>query len=123
MQPINLKIYNNKLDPLLWDSNGNLNPRINNLLLKIANDFYVSTKLKAKIVDVVLLGSSAAYNYTPTSDIDIHVIIDFKELDMPHDDAMEYTNSLKSNWNSKHNVHIRQKKIELYKKKEVATRS
>ena len=114
MQIFKLQIYNDKLDPLLWDNNGNLNPKVSNLLLRIAHDFYNNQKLKAPILDVVLLGSSAGYNYTQTSDIDVHVIIDFDDLNMEREEAKKYMNCLKSNWNKKHNINIRNKNIEMY---------
>lgn len=99
---------------MIWDENGNINPKISNLLVRIANDFYSKTELKAKIVDIVLLGSSAGYNYNNSSDIDVHVIIDFKELEMNTEDAKKYVDSLKASWNSKHKLHIKNKNIELY---------
>jgi hypothetical protein len=108
------KIYNNTLDPLLWDSAGNLKPDVAKQLLTIANEFYESLEIKPLLRNVILLGSAASFNYSAKSDIDIHLVIDFKELDMENEDAHKYVNALKSVWNDKHDIHIKGKNVEVY---------
>lgn len=108
------RIYNDRLDPVLWDEDNNLRPEISNQLLKIAQDFYESIEIKPKLHDVLLLGSAAAYNYGSTSDIDVHLVIDFKDLNVPEEDAQKYMDSLKSVWNDKHDIHIKGKNVEIY---------
>ena len=45
-----------------------------------AKYFYKQTELQAPIIDIIIIGSSAGYNWTPTSDIDVHIVIDFKQI-------------------------------------------
>ena len=109
------RIYNGTLDPLLWDKAGNLKPEISNVLLKIAMDFYESIEIKPPLHDVLLLGSAASYNYNDSSDIDVHLCIDLKDFNMPEEDeAQKFVDALKTNWNDKHNIKIRGKKVEVY---------
>jgi predicted nucleotidyltransferase len=75
-----IRIYNNTLNPDLWNPDNTLKPEIRENLMKIAQDFYTDTKLTAPIEDIIMLGSSANYNWSPTSDIDLHVVIDLKKI-------------------------------------------
>jgi len=110
----NLKIYNDTLDPSLWDSAGSLMSDVARILLKIGQDFYDSIEIKPILHDVLLLGSAAAYNYSTNSDIDIHLVIDFKELDMSEEDAAKYVDALKSKWNDSHNIKVKGKDVEVF---------
>lgn len=111
----NYKIYNDTLDPTIWDLNsGSLLPDVSRILLKIAQDFYDSIEIKPLLHDVLLLGSAAAYNYSSDSDIDLHLVIDFKDLNMPEEDASKYIDALKAKWNDSHNIKVKGKDVEVY---------
>jgi predicted nucleotidyltransferase len=110
-----MRIYNPNLNPDIWEADeSQIKSDLRIKLLQIANDFYASTKLTVPIKDVILLGSNANYNWTPTSDLDVHVVIDFKQLNMSDKDAKEYTNLLKYKWNSEHDIHIKTYNVEVY---------
>lgn len=108
------RIYNNTLNPALWNDDGTLKQDVNQNLVQIAKDFYEETQLTPTISDILLLGSSANYNWTPTSDIDVHVSIDFAQLRMSKEDAENYTNALKAKWNAAHDIHIKGHNVEMY---------
>lgn len=108
------RIYNNTLNPAMWNDDGTIQQDVSQRLLLIARSFYESTDLKPPIRDILLLGSSANYNWTPTSDIDVHVVICFSELGMAPEDAKNYVNALKSVWNKDHDIHIKNHNVELY---------
>jgi len=108
------RIYNNTLNPALWNDDGTLKQDVNQNLVQIAKDFYEETQLTPTISDILLLGSSANYNWTPTSDIDVHVSIDFAQLKMSKEDAGNYTNALKAKWNDAHDIHIKDHNVEMY---------
>ena len=111
----NYKIYNDTLDPVLWDTkSGSLLPDVSRTLLKIAQDFYDSIEIKPLLHDVLLLGSAAAYNYASDSDIDVHLSIDFKDLGMSEKDAANYVDALKAKWNDEHNIKVKGKDVEVY---------
>jgi hypothetical protein len=106
-------VYNRHLNPNLWQG-GKLIPQIRLNLLKIAYDFYGESNLAAPILDIVIIGSATNYNWTPTSDIDLHIIIDFKAINDNHEIAKKIADSFKDNWNTSHNVFIHTHKVELY---------
>jgi hypothetical protein len=111
---MNLRIYNNTLNPELWTSENTLYPNIRNALLKIAYDFYADVKLTVPVEDVYILGSSANYNWSEMSDIDLHVLIDFKKINPDTNLDKQLVDALKSNWNKNHNITIKNRKVELY---------
>lgn len=107
------RIYNHTLCPDLWDVNQHLDPTIRTRLLQLANDFYEKTEFVAPIIDIYLMGSIAAYNWTPESDIDIHIIIDFNQLQMPTETASKIVKTVGASWNIEHNVTIKTHKVEI----------
>jgi hypothetical protein len=79
----------------------------------MAYDFYEKTNLPAPIVDVFLMGSIANYNWTADSDVDVHVIIDYKKLQMPEETANKTVKTAGAQWNQEHNVLIKGHKVEM----------
>jgi hypothetical protein len=109
-----VRIYNNTLNPSLWTPALELDEKIRQKLIQIARDFYVNTKLVAPIEDIYLLGSSANYNWSPKSDIDLHILIDFKKLSPDENLVKILVDQLKANWNKKHDIRIKNNKVEIY---------
>ena len=107
-------IYNKALNPGLWLEGKILKPEIRAILLKIARTFFKDTEIKVHIRDVLFLGSSANYNWTPTSDVDLHLLIDFNELKMAPDAAKEYTKLIAKKWNEEQEIKIRGHNVEVY---------
>lgn len=107
------RIYNQSLCPDLWDEFKHLDGRIRVNLLKMAYDFYEKTKFVAPIVDVWLMGSIANYNWTPESDVDVHIIIDFSKLQMPPETASKVAKAAGAEWNKEHEVTIKGHKVEI----------
>lgn len=109
----NFRIYNDTLCPALWDSGMHLDPQVRASLLQMAQDFYEKTGLKAPILDVYLMGSIANYNWTVDSDADVHVIIDYNQLQMPPETAMEVIKTMGAQWNSEHDATVKGHKVEI----------
>lgn len=109
-----IRIYNNTLNPDIWVNINTLKPEVRESLLKIAQDFYTDTELTAPIEDIYMLGSSANYNWSPTSDIDLHVVVDFKKINNDVELTKQLVDSLKSSWNKNHNITIKGRKVEVY---------
>jgi len=107
------RIYNSVLNPELWD-NDVLKPEVQQKMLKIANEFYKSTELNAPLEDIYFLGSTAGYNWTPNSDIDLHVLIDFSKIDPNKELVKKYADSLKNKWNQEHDLKIGSHPVEVY---------
>jgi hypothetical protein len=109
----NFRIYNETLCPDIWDEYQHLDPKVRVNLLRIAYDFYEKTNFKAPIIDVYLMGSIANYNWTPESDVDIHIIIDYNKLEIPLETAKESIKVAGSQWNSEHTIFVKKHKVEI----------
>lgn len=87
-------------------------------LSKIAQDFVDNLKkdnnISIKILDVVIIGSVANYNWTNYSDIDLHIITDYSDLDMSPEDAQTMFDAIKVNWNNKHDIKMKGHDVEIY---------
>lgn len=101
------------LTPAIWN-NETIPSKLRAGLLKIAKRFYEYLDIDAPIKDITLTGSAANYNWTPNSDIDLHVLIDYSDVD----DNVELVRNLmmakKSIWNSKYPLTYKNMDIELY---------
>jgi GNAT superfamily N-acetyltransferase/predicted nucleotidyltransferase len=114
-------LYRNNLCPKLWNINedgAKLDDIVRKGLLKIAQDFVANLKkennIHIKIYDIVIIGSITNYNWTDYSDIDLHVVTDFKDLDMTADDAQTLFDAIKVGWNNKHNITVKGHDVEIY---------
>lgn len=108
------RLYNSILNPEFFDDDDNLKSDIVSSLKKIGVEFYEDTELKAPIKDIQMIGSSAGYNWTPMSDIDLHILIDFKDIDENVDLVKSYVDTLKSKWNENHRIRIGNHPVEVY---------
>jgi predicted nucleotidyltransferase len=108
-----VRIYNDTLNPNIWD-NFKLKPEIKEKLLQIGKDFYADTETDAPLKDVLFVGSLANYNWSDTSDFDVHVVIDFKDVDENVELVEKLVNALKSKWNDEHDIHLKGHNVEVY---------
>jgi len=92
-----------------------LDSKIGEVLYSIAKKFFQSLKLDPaiKIVDVILTGSLASFNWSSASDIDLHILLDFSKLSDP-ELVEDYFRQKTSNWNHKHKILIKGFEVELY---------
>ena len=109
----NFRIYNDCLCPEMWDSAQHLDPYVRINLLRMAYDFYKKTNLPSPIIDVYLMGSIANYNWTKDSDVDVHVIIDYRKLQMPEQTANKTVKTAGAQWNQEHNIFVKGRKVEM----------
>ena len=108
-----LKI-NDTLQPDVWTDN-QLNEEVSEKLEKIATDFFESFGLEGvEIDDITFTGSLANYNWTKYSDIDLHILVDFKKIDDNTDLVKEFFNAKSSLWNKMHEILVKNYEIEIY---------
>jgi hypothetical protein len=107
------EFYKKELNPKFW-SGETFDPSIRTKLLSIAKDFSDALKIEVPIVDIQLTGSLANYNWTEKSDLDVHVLIDFKKIDTNEDLVKQSLDGLRFIWNLRHNVVLRGHDVELY---------
>ena len=117
--------FHEELNPKIWTkmrekriggkTNYYLKPEVKDKLDEIAEAFidYLDIPEEA-ILDIRITGSSANYNYTPHSDLDLHVIVDYDKI---HEDCPiveGYLWSMKSAFNKDHDISIYGIPVELY---------
>jgi GNAT superfamily N-acetyltransferase len=105
----------NTLNPEIWPE-GELNPKVQKNLIKIASGFIKDINLPKgiKIKDIIFTGSLANYNWSKFSDIDLHVVLDFNQFDADPEMIQNYFNSQKNLWNQEHDITIFGYPVELY---------
>lgn len=90
------------LTPNLW-KDGRLDSRVRLKLLDIADDFWEFVNLTwVKPKGIILTGSICNYNWSDKSDIDLHLIADFDEIDEKTDFVRDYLDAKKNEWNDEH---------------------
>ena len=99
--------HHHELNPTLWDNN-RLRPEVRQKLLEIARHFTLYLNVpRLYLKDVTLSGSSAGYNYSEYSDIDLHLVVNKLESE-------ELFTAKKNLYNSQHDLHIQGIPVELY---------
>lgn len=109
----------NNLNDQVWKKNKQLIPSIRRKLLEIAEWVTKDLSELVDIKNVYFTGSLTTYKWLPTSDIDLHIIIDVKQkiCDEP---VQEYLDLKSKLFNKEHNIFIKGYKVEVnMKDKEV----
>jgi len=114
-----LEAYSGKgLHPGLWSTSGsdnNLKPEIKKSLLKVATDFASQHKIpKDAIKDITITGSMANLNWSKYSDIDVHLVVDFTDIDENEELLRDYYDLAKSTWEDEHDITVCDHEVEIY---------
>ena len=106
----------NILNPQIWDNENQINSRVRLKLLDIADDFIETLGISwIKPIDIILTGSLCNYNWSSYSDVDLHIIIDFAEINQKKQFVEEYFKLKKNEWNESHqDLKIYGFNVELY---------
>ncbi len=107
--------YHKSLNPRLWKKDV-LIIKVRKKLEDIA-DFYIKSLGidKSKVQDVLIVGSNANYNWTPSSDIDLHIILDIKnKAEYDSLNIKKLLDAKKSLLNSEYNITIDNIPVEVY---------
>lgn len=112
--------FHDELNPIIWDKDNDnqMRPEVLAKLKEIANAFieYIEIPEDA-VLDIVVTGSSASYNYNKFSDLDLHIIVDYDKI---HEDCPlveGYLGALKNTFNKEHDIFIKDVPVELYAEK------
>jgi len=83
--------HHHELNPAIWDGS-HMRTEVRHQLLKIAKHFIEFLEQPSiKLKDVTLSGSSAGYNYSEYSDMDLHLVVNTDELFT--DKKIQYNNT------------------------------
>ena len=103
------------LNPKIFNEEDHMYPEVRRRLLMIADDFFETLDIAwVDIDDIILTGSLANYNWSKFSDVDIHILVDYEEVDDNVELVREYFMSKKNLWNEKHDITIKGYDVELY---------
>ena len=107
-----------ELAPQIWEIDSDsgeffMQDEVRTQLLKITNeflDFIDLDNLNCDIVtrdcdieDVVVTGSISNFNWSSFSDIDLHIILDYSDVDENKKLIKNFLNAKKNLWNASHN--------------------
>jgi hypothetical protein len=101
-----------ELNPDIWDGE-HLRPDVRVALLKIAKEYYRFLDINVTLMDVIITGSQANYNYTKYSDLDLHLVVPYEKVqcDMAIDELFKTKRDL---WRSTHDISVHGVPVELY---------
>jgi len=105
------------LSPEVWDKNGDdykMKSDIQKRLMEIANDFYDFLGVDIPLLDVTLTGSLSNYNYSKYSDFDLHLIVNYDDIDADHELVEDFFSMKKTIWNKRHDITIKDYEVEVY---------
>lgn len=105
--------FHNELNPAVFQGDKMI-PEVRTQLLLIAEDFVDHLGINhLDIVDITISGSSAAYSYTESSDIDLHILVDMSQFN-DDDVYRELFDAKKTIYNEAHDILINGFEVELY---------
>jgi hypothetical protein len=107
--------YHDELNSKLWHGK-KLKPEVRKHLLKIAKHWIEFADIPEKaIIDIIMTGGNANYNYTKFSDIDVHIVVERSEIADCEDELVEdYLKDKKTLWSLNHDIKVYGYNVELY---------
>lgn len=101
--------YHTTLNPKLWESD-RLIPEIRHRLLVIAKHFaeYLNVE-RLDLKDITISGSNAAYGYSDSSDLDLHLV-----AVVENPERAELYDAKKNVYNARYSIKIKDIDVELY---------
>lgn len=111
--PIKSFRIQDNLPEKVWN-NFELDKGVREQLLQIGSDFYEGTEIEASVVDIVLCGSLCNYNWSEKySDYDLHITINFEDVDEDLELVEKLCDYAKKIWNSQHDIKIKGYEVEV----------
>lgn len=106
--------YHDDFNKKLWFQE-QLNEDVRNKLLEIAEAWRDFANVpRESIVDIILTGGNANYNYTPKSDLDVHLVIKPEMVSKDTDILFDYFMDKKALWADNHDITVKGYPVELF---------
>mgnify|MGYP003651825635 CR=1 FL=1 len=102
------------LNQKIWDGDRRIRPGVRGALLDIADEFLEGLDLEVGVKDIIVTGSTANYNWSKFSDIDIHILVDFGEINNNTQLVKHFFDAVRSNWNRLHDIRVKAHEVEIY---------
>jgi glycosyltransferase involved in cell wall biosynthesis len=104
---------NDTLEPQIWEGE-DIKPEIRKKLIKIAMDFMDGLPIEVDVKDITLTGSLANYNWSNYSDVDLHIIVDFLDVDENLALVKSFFDNARMKWNNDHDIKMKGYDVEIY---------
>jgi hypothetical protein len=102
-----------QLNPQLWQDM-HLKKPVQIALMRIAKEYLAYLNVDSPVLDLVVTGSQANYNYGPHSDLDLHIVMDYDQVNCDDANVADFFDTKRKLWREQHNIHIYGIPIELY---------
>ena len=107
--------YNDTFHPKFWDD-FTFREDILKPILKIVDNFvkddqHISPEM---VEDIQLTGSLANFNYNDHSDLDVHILLDFADINEDESIVKRALDGKRFIWNLRHDIQFNNHEIELY---------
>ncbi len=113
LEPIKSFYLKDEINPKIWND-FSLDSEVREQLVRIAQDFYEKVELPADVVDIALCGSLCNYNWSEKySDFDLHIIINFSDVDENYELVEKLCDYAKKVWNEQHDIKIKGYDVEI----------
>lgn len=105
-------MVNDELNVKLWD-NLKLRDDVKKGLEAVMHQFLEDIEIPVEVVDATLVGSNASYNYTPNSDIDLHIVVNTNVMPYDKRTLKLYLNSARNRFNKDYSMTIKGIPVEV----------
>ncbi len=106
---------NTTLNPLIWENDYQMKPEVRKALLLNAKRFIEFSDVEnIKFSDIILTGSLANYNYNDNSDLDVHIIFDFKQISENIEFVGDFFKLKKQLWADMLPIQVKGYDVEMY---------
>ena len=102
------------LNQKLWDEDKGVRTGVKGALMDIVDEFLEGLDMDLDIKDVIVTGSIANYNWSKFSDIDLHILVDFAEVNDNEEMVKKFFDAVRSNWNKLHTILVKGHEVEIY---------
>ena len=102
----------NTLNPKVWKNENNLHEEIREKLLEIAKIFLKGIETPIKLKQILFTGSLVSYQWRPTSDFDLHIIVEIVD-EKCVETAEDYFKTKSKLFNEEHEIFLKGYKVEV----------
>ena len=102
------------LNQKIWKGDTAVRPGVKGALMDIVEEFMEGLELDIDVKDITITGSLANYNWSKYSDIDIHILVDFAEINDNEQMVKKFFDAVRSRWNKVHDITVKGHEVEIY---------
>lgn len=102
------------LNQKIWNGTKSVRPGVKAALMEIIDEFLDGLDMEMEVKDIVLTGSMANYNWSKFSDLDLHILIDFAEVNDNEAMVKKFFDAVRSRWNKLHQIMVKGHEVEIY---------